>query len=202
MSVLDELTAKAYVDRIIAEKLATENLPLLHASPHQWGYGQIHQIDPHINPDSEKTLCGKPLNRCPGEKRNGPVDLITCKVCLSVRATRARNIEWEARQQLDREFFHQVRQERRETDYQKKQRQWREAYNRYLLSGEWFAKRAKVMLRANDICEGCGLRRAVQVHHLRYPRNCQPGSDQWIAQEKLFDLRAICRECHDDVHQR
>jgi hypothetical protein len=26
--------------------------------------------------------------------------------------------------------------------------------------------------------------------------------EDWLAQEKLFDLRAICRDCHEDVHSR
>jgi hypothetical protein len=164
------------------------HLPLLRAYPHQWGPGKVHQID------CEQTFCGKLLRSCPGEKFKGFSDEITCEVCLKSRETRAREEEYRARLERDRANY--------ETDYQRQQRQWREAYGRYLLSGEWFAKRAKVMRRANDTCEGCGIHRAIQVHHLRYPRNCLPGSDQWIAQEKLFDLRAICLECHEDVHQR
>jgi hypothetical protein len=168
------------------------HLPLLRAYPHQWGPGKVHQVD------CEQTLCGKLLRSCPGEKFKGFSDEITCEVCLRSRETRARNAEWERKYAQEQARYA----EQRETDYQKKQRQWREAYDRYLLSGEWFAKRAKVMRRANDMCEACGIRRAVHGHHLRYPRNCLPGSDEWVKQEKLFDLIAICRECHEDVHQR
>ena len=169
-----------------------EFVSLLRAYPHQWGSGQVHQID------HDQTLCGKSLRHCPGEKFNDTIDLITCKSCLKSRESRAKAAEWERNYAQQQARYAELR----ETDYEKQQRLWREAYNRYLLSGEWFAKRAKVMRRANDTCEGCGIHRAVQVHHLRYPRNCQPGSDEWVKQEKLFDLRAICRECHDDVHRR
>jgi hypothetical protein len=40
------------------------------------------------------------------------------------------------------------------------------------------------------------------VHHRRYPQDCWPGSQEWVAQEKLFDLIAICEGCHDDVHSQ
>ena len=182
---------------------ADERLPLLHASPHRWGYGQIHQIDV----ECDKTLCGKPLSRCPGEKRNGPVDLITCKVCVRSRETKARYAEWERKyaeqQRLEQERTQQaLRQQAQPMTYEGRRQQWQSDYSEYLSSPIWRGKRARVLQRANNMCEGCGCRRAWQVHHLRYPKNCRPGSDDWIRQEKLFDLRAICRECHEDVHQK
>jgi hypothetical protein len=43
--------------------------------------------------------------------------------------------------------------------------------------------------------------RLSRIHnHLRYPQGCWPGSPEWITQEKLFHLRAICIGCHTDVH--
>jgi len=189
---IDDLRWRDRSKRLVAKQVIPESLPLLHASPHRWGCGQIHQIDI----ECDKTLCGKPLSRCPGEKRNGPVDLITCKVCLSVRETRARNAEWE------RKYAEQQTQQAQPMNYEGRRQQWQSDYREYLSSQIWLGKRARVLQRANDMCEGCGCRRAWQVHHLRYPRNCRPGSDEWIRQEKLFDLRAICRECHEDVHQR
>jgi hypothetical protein len=165
-----------------------ERLPLLRAYPHRWGLGMVHQINPH---DEGRTLCGKTLKHCPGDKFDGAVDLITCKVCLRSRDTHARMDEWEKKYA-----------EQREMNYDERQRQWQSDYREYLSSQIWLGKRARVLQRANDMCEGCGCRRAWQVHHLRYPRSCRPGSDDWIRQEKLFDLRAICRECHEDVHQR
>jgi 5-methylcytosine-specific restriction endonuclease McrA len=77
---------------------------------------------------------------------------------------------------------------------------WRQHYDVYLRSPTWRQKRALVMRRAAGLCEGCGARRATQVHHRKYPRGCCPGSTEWIAAEKLFDLIAICDRCHNDVH--
>jgi len=183
---------------MMVEGRATLERPaLLRAYPHQWGPGQVHQIDT----EHGQTLCGKPLNRCPGEKFNGTADLITCKVCTRSRETKIRAIEWEKNYARQQEEARQT-QQAQPMNYDERQRQWQSDYREYLASPIWLGKRARILQRANDMCEGCGCRRAWQVHHLRYPRNCRPGSDEWIRQEKLFDLRAICRECHEDVHQR
>lgn len=64
-------------------------------------------------------------------------------------------------------------------------------YSIYLHSPEWKAKRTKVLERAGGICEGCGDAPAVEVHHLTYER---------IYNEMLFDLVAVCRGCHDQLH--
>lgn len=76
-------------------------------------------------------------------------------------------------------------QEKGETSFQME-------YKAYLASPEWKAKRALVMRRAAGICEGCGLVRATDVHHLTY-RN--------FMDELLFQLVAVCRGCHDKIHQ-
>lgn len=159
-------------------------LPLLRAWPHQWGSGMVHQIDV----ERDQTLCGKSPGGCPGTKFKGTVDEITCKSCLRSREAKVKAEQWRSRYAED--------QQNREA----RNLQWRADYSTYLLSQAWRTKRAAVLQRADGICEGCGKRRAVQVHHLQYPRNCWPGSEEWIRQEKLFDLRAICLECHDDVH--
>jgi hypothetical protein len=75
------------------------------------------------------------------------------------------------------------------------------AYERYLLSFYWAFKRAAVLERAHGQCEGCGEAPASEVHHLTYPRGCSPGSAEWKRQEKLFHLRAVCRDCHRDLHR-
>lgn len=163
---------------------AKEHVPLLRADPHRWGTGLIHQIDP----ERDQTLCGKSPAICPGTKFTGPADRITCKSCLRSLEARANAAQREA------EFA------KRQKEWEERNRLWWAAYNAYLSSPVWQTKRAKVLRRANGRCEGCGDRRAAQVHHLRYPQECLPGSAQWIAQEKLFDLKAICEVCHDDVH--
>lgn len=65
------------------------------------------------------------------------------------------------------------------------------SYAAYMHSDEWRAKRKAVMLRAQGICEGCRAKTAVQVHHLHYRR---------VFREMLFDLVAICKECHEACH--
>jgi hypothetical protein len=71
------------------------------------------------------------------------------------------------------------------------QKERREKYQNYLASEQWWKRRAMVLRRANDICEGCGLRAATQVHHLTY---------QHIFSEFLFELVAVCDECHLRLH--
>jgi 5-methylcytosine-specific restriction endonuclease McrA len=71
--------------------------------------------------------------------------------------------------------------------------QWWAWYNQYLKSPEWRQRRHLVMARAKGICEGCGIERAVHVHHLNYDR---------AGNEFLWDLVAVCNECHDRAHGR
>ena len=164
----------------------TEAVPLLRAEPHRWGSGMVHQI----NLERDQTLCGKSPASCPGTKFYGPAEKITCKVCR-------RSIEAKERsEQLCREW------EERQREREEINRQWWQHYNAYLRTETWRGKRALVLERANGRCEGCGARRATQVHHRCYPQGLLPGSPEWITQEKLFDLIAICDGCHEDVHPR
>jgi hypothetical protein len=78
--------------------------------------------------------------------------------------------------------------------------QWWDAYNAYLNSPDWRHKRSLVLRRAGETCEGCRNAKATQVHHRKYPEGCFPGFPEWIAREKLFDLVAICPDCHRDLH--
>lgn len=64
-------------------------------------------------------------------------------------------------------------------------------YDAYLKSPEWQARRAKVMGRANGLCEGCLERKATQVHHQTY---------EHIFEEFMFELVAVCDECHARLH--
>lgn len=63
-------------------------------------------------------------------------------------------------------------------------------YNAYLLSPEWSAKRAAVMVRSGGKCEKCG-RRAEHVHHRSY---------RHVGQERPWELQALCRACHKAAH--
>jgi 5-methylcytosine-specific restriction endonuclease McrA len=69
--------------------------------------------------------------------------------------------------------------------------EWRAKYETYLQSPEWKAKRDKVLKRADGKCEGCGERPASEVHHLTYAHVCE---------EFLFELVALCTDCHARVH--
>ena len=69
---------------------------------------------------------------------------------------------------------------------------WKEAYSDYRKSTEWIAKRKLVIQRAQGICEGCRLSRAVEAHHTTYDD---------VGEEFLFELVAVCRSCHDRFHK-
>lgn len=163
-------------------------IPLLRADPHRWGAGLVHKIDV----EQDKILCGKTPANCPGTKFDGIASQITCKICLRAIESRKRS------ELIQREWAKQRAVE--EAAREDRRRQWWQNYNAYLLSPTWRNKRDLVLKRAAGTCEGCGAQRAAQVHHLRYPQDCRPGSPEWIAREKLFDLRAVCTACHDDIH--
>ena len=65
------------------------------------------------------------------------------------------------------------------------------SYSEYLQSRTWRKKRRLVLLRANNMCEICHIKPAIQVHHKNYAR---------IFHEKLTDLIALCGICHQDQH--
>ncbi len=64
-------------------------------------------------------------------------------------------------------------------------------WGQYLQSDTWKNKRNLVLGRADFICEGCGVEKATEVHHLTYERRFT---------EMLFDLVALCSTCHSLVH--
>lgn len=64
---------------------------------------------------------------------------------------------------------------------------WRD-YNEYLASDAWKIRRQKVLRRSGGLCEGCLERPATEVHHTTYDN---------VFDELLFQLRALCKECHD-----
>ena len=68
---------------------------------------------------------------------------------------------------------------------------YRDKYQAYLSSEVWAHKRSLVLRRANTLCEGCLERPATQVHHLSY---------QHVVYELLYELVAICDDCHDRAH--
>jgi 5-methylcytosine-specific restriction endonuclease McrA len=69
---------------------------------------------------------------------------------------------------------------------------WWEWYNGYLQSPEWRALRDLVLMRANGRCEGCGTAEPSEVHHLTYDH---------AGAEFLFELVALCTNCHERLHR-
>jgi hypothetical protein len=98
------------------------------------------------------------------------------------RARKVHENEQQAWLQGSREYV-----ERRERE----DREWWDKYNEYLCSSEWHERRALVMDRAGGLCEGCRERQASQVNHLTYDH---------VTAEFLWELVAICDECHRRVH--
>lgn len=64
----------------------------------------------------------------------------------------------------------------------------------YLKSPEWNTLRKSILRRDNYTCQGCGITNVpLEVHHLHY-RN--------FGMEKHSDLVAVCRECHQAIHDK
>jgi 5-methylcytosine-specific restriction endonuclease McrA len=67
-----------------------------------------------------------------------------------------------------------------------------DAYQAYLRSKAWAAKRNQAIDAAGHKCQTCGSREALQVHHLTYKR---------LKNEPLSDLRVLCASCHGNAHE-
>ena len=81
---------------------------------------------------------------------------------------------------------------KREIEKAKEWQSKHEQYEGYITgSQEWQQRRRLVLERARSLCEACLLKPATQVHHVNY--------DSLYA-EVLFDLRAVCSECHKRIH--
>lgn len=70
---------------------------------------------------------------------------------------------------------------------------FRLAYEEYLAGPVWRKKRAQVFARSSGGCEGCREKPATQVHHLSY---------EHVGNEFLFELVAICDDCHEKLHDQ
>lgn len=80
--------------------------------------------------------------------------------------------------------------QRRQAEADAENQRWWAWYSDYLRSPRWHAIRSKVLRRAAGMCEGCAEQPATQVHHLTYAH---------VGNEMLFDLVAICNDCHERV---
>lgn len=62
----------------------------------------------------------------------------------------------------------------------------------YMESDCWKRRRRSVLSR-DTVCQSCECRPAVIAHHTTYDR---------AGREPLFDLKAVCYECHEQIHGR
>lgn len=67
----------------------------------------------------------------------------------------------------------------------------RDAYDRYLNSPAWAARRELAFNRYGRACQACETTEALHVHHVTYDR---------FGAEELEDLRVLCAEHHDLAH--
>lgn len=65
------------------------------------------------------------------------------------------------------------------------------AYELYLQTREWKAKRNRKLIQAGNRCQLCGSSHRLEVHHLTYERR---------GYELLEDLVVLCRDCHQKHH--
>tara|TARA_B110001469_G_C9635563_1_gene318626 strand:- start:159 stop:761 length:603 start_codon:yes stop_codon:yes gene_type:complete len=89
--------------------------------------------------------------------------------------------------------YHQRFEKRRLEETALIERKWWESYNVYINSPEWGRLRQLVFRRADGVCEGCLSAKATDCHHTTYDN---------IGQEFLFELLALCNECHTRYHAR
>lgn len=174
------------------------------ASPHRFGQGKVHMVSessdehPYANfgdsYDGTRMMCGKLLTATPGKfVPEGAFRL--GEHCLGCQKVEANREEAKKRHQT-----YQTERAERERLQKEEDRQWWREYSQYLLSYEWRSKHRLVLTRADYLCEGCRKKRAIQVHHRKYPQGVLPGSVEWIQQEMLFDLVAVCDDCHYILH--
>lgn len=104
--------------------------------------------------------------------------------------------EWIAmRRRRHEELFQQVEQERMEQQAAQSV-EWWARYNVYLKSQQWHKMRQRVLDRDGGLCQACLTNAATHVHHLSYDLYNQLGKSA------AFELVAICRTCHEQIHPR
>ena len=72
-------------------------------------------------------------------------------------------------------------------------------YRDYLKSPEWIRKRKEALRIAENRCQLCNTPGpGLTIHHRTYLRDGQ----STIGREKLSDLVALCKDCHDLADER
>ena len=93
--------------------------------------------------------------------------------------------------QLEAERRTQAYWEERDRDRYEENKEWWAGHEEYLKTEKWRKKRERVMERDGGKCQACLRRKAAHAHHLTYTRH---------KNEPLFDLIAVCRVCHEELH--
>lgn len=146
--------------------------------------------------------CRHPQLSAPRARRvaNGTVQhrrqCLACGDAVGTSVARATALQETGRppEPFDEIFFQEMRtaaKTAREVALEKERDEWWAWYNLYLNSSEWRRRRNLVLRRANGICEGCLLPPAAHVHHKTY---------EHVGRELLFELVALCEDCHDLAH--
>jgi len=65
------------------------------------------------------------------------------------------------------------------------------SYAEYLNSWHWAITKGRVKAAAGRVCELCGSRQKLEVHHWTYKR---------LGDERVDDLLVVCACCHEDIH--
>ncbi len=99
--------------------------------------------------------------------------------------------EFRKRRQEEASEFYEERRRQWLAEHDKKSAEWRLRYEQHINSMKWKAIREKVLARDCFTCRGCGVKRAQQVHHLTYDH---------LGNELLFELVAVCIDCHRIIH--
>lgn len=111
-------------------------------------------------------------------KRDAVTDFDSLPPVDEVARQRTRN-QWQ-----DRQALYQNGQEEEQAAF------W-SYYNEHMRSPEWRKKCALKMAQADGACEGCGEKEPRHVHHRTYEN---------LGDEFLFELVALCLDCHQKLH--
>jgi hypothetical protein len=94
-------------------------------------------------------------------------------------------------EQAEREAGRLAEASERQRSRDASKQEWDAWYEKYRQTDAWRERRERVLKRANYVCEGCRINRATEIHHMTYDNT---------GDEFLWQLVAICRDCHERFH--
>ena len=128
-----------------------------------------------------------------GEKRKADYNLSALRDWDEDIVTR-----WSERREERRQELYEAHNERRQQAFEEERQQqsveWWAKYNEYLQSRQWHTIRQRVLDRDAETCQACLKNKAAHVHHLTYDLYNRLGKSA------AFELVAICRTCHEQIH--